>query len=298
MHGCNATLPGYLPGEQTLIHFVCYCADVLHLAHATIKVYLAGVKYNFVSQGQGDPFLNEQGIYFHTLKMVLRGIKMFQGSSNKLERLPITSQVLYEIFRVLDGKTFSRFNDCLMKAACSLAFFGFLRCGEFTTLTNNFDPEINPCLEDVIFSESGIGKCFKLRLKASKTDPFREGCLVSYHANLSQICPHVAMETYLKLRNKSKQEPKTPLFVLENGTVLSRAAFLEMLSAACMQAGVPPRGYTGHSFRIGAATTAAKRNVPEYLIQHLGRWSSDCFKTYIRTPQSVIAQAQMSMSNR
>ena len=40
--------------------------------------------------------------------------------------------------------------------------------------------------------------------------------------------------------------------------------------------------YTGHSFRIGAATSAAARGVPLAVIQHMGRWKPNAFQHYIR----------------
>ena len=63
------------------------------------------------------------------------------------------------------------YDDLLMRAAISAAFFGFLRCGEFTTVTNSFDPEVNICLGDVIVN---INEAY-LILKSSKTDPFKHG---------------------------------------------------------------------------------------------------------------------------
>ena len=48
-------------------------------------------------------------------------------------------------------------------------------------------------------------------------------------------------------------------------------------------AGVPGN-YSSHSYRIGAATSAALAGVPDRVIKVLGRWFSDCYVRYIRTP--------------
>ncbi|RXN33881.1 poly [Labeo rohita] len=42
--------------------------------------------------------------------------------------------------------------------------------------------------------------------------------------------------------------------------------------------------FSSHSFRIGAATTAAQKGLSQQQIQALGRWSSEAFKSYIRHP--------------
>lgn len=55
--------------------------------------------------------------------------------------------------------------------------------------------------------------------------------------------------------------------------------------------------YSGHSFRIGAATTAIARGVPESTVQMLGRWESDPFKRYyIRIPRQDLAQISKKMA--
>ena len=46
---------------------------------------------------------------------------------------------------------------------------------------------------------------------------------------------------------------------------------------ALAAAGVDEGNYCGHSFRIGAATTAAKRGVEDSVIKTLGRWESTAY---------------------
>jgi hypothetical protein len=52
--------------------------------------------------------------------------------------------------------------------------------------------------------------------------------------------------------------------------------------------------YSGHSFRIGASTTAGSK-LEDHLIQTHGRWSSLCYTRYIRTSMSTIKQAQKAL---
>ena len=50
-----------------------------------------------------------------------------------------------------------------------------------------------------------------------------------------------------------------------------------------------PGNFSSHSFRIGAATVAARNGVPDHLIQSMGRWSSNAYQLYIRTPSDALA---------
>ena len=53
--------------------------------------------------------------------------------------------------------------------------------------------------------------------------------------------------------------------------------------------------YSGHSIRVGAATSASAARLEDHLSQTLGRWLSDCYKTYIHTPTQVIKDAQLAL---
>ena len=55
-----------------------------------------------------------------------------------------------------------------------------------------------------------------------------------------------------------------PLFKFADGRPLTRERFVDNISVALVAAGINPAPYSGHSFRIGAATTAAKKGVGDF----------------------------------
>ena len=101
------------------------------------------------------------------------------------------------------------------------------------------------------------------------------------------MCPISAMVVYLNSRPLSSDSG--PLFTYVSGGLLTREKLTRETRLLISKGGLNSREFAGHSFRIGAATTAASANLPPWL-KVLGRWSSDCFERYIKTPPSVLAQ--------
>ena len=81
-------------------------------------------------------------------------------------------------------------------------------------------------------------------------------------------CPVAAMLHFLAARPSDHG----PLFTFEDGAPLTRAALVTHLQTALSHAGIEHSNYTGHSFRIGAATAAAQAGYSDSFIQSLGRW--------------------------
>jgi hypothetical protein len=281
--------------QDVLVSFVIYCADSLKVAHTTIKTYLCGIKYFCARQGCSDPLTFVGGQGFSKLQLVLKGIKKCHITGTQ-PRQPITIHVLSSMINVLDKGLYGRYLDSMLKAAFLLAFFGFLRCGEFTTKSSNFDPEVNLKLSDITFQNSPQ-PVINLHLVTSKTDPFRKGVDIKIFPQDNHLCPLQAVSGYLQVRTPLNSCPNSPFFLLPDRVPLTRKEFTSLLRGVLQCVGNNTELIKPHSFRIGAATSAAKANIPDHLIKTLGRWSSDCYARYIRTPVSMLAQAQRDIVN-
>ena len=47
--------------------------------------------------------------------------------------------------------------------------------------------------------------------------------------------------------------------------------------------------YAGHSFWIGAATTAAEKGIEDSVIKMLGRWESSAYQLYVRSSREMLS---------
>ena len=79
------------------------------------------------------------------------------------------------------------------------------------------------------------------------------------------------------------------LFRFADGRLLTKQRFIKRIRDALRASGLNPTQYAGHSFRIGAATTAAECGMSDSTIKMLGRWESAAFQVYIRTPREKLA---------
>lgn len=288
------------PTEETFVYFVSHCSSNLNLSFKTIKLYLSGIRHAYIDSGLGDPFKLHNLAPMLQLHQVLRGIKKCQRQTDR-PRLPITFDILTAFTKFMCRGFFGPYLDSMMKAVCSVAFFGFLRCGEFTTSQYEFDAAYNLSRNDIVFNSqySDVVDEMHICLKSSKTDPFRQGVIIKLFKTTGHTCPIVNTIEFLQKRDAIHPRPwsDSPLFAMPTGAPLTRKCFISMLNQLCSATGLNPSHYSGHSLRIGAATTAARHNVPDHLIQVLGRWSSDCYKTYIKTSPHSIAQAQRTMAH-
>ena len=177
----------------------------------------------------------------------------------------------------------------MLWAACCTGFFGSLQAGEFI---GSAQEEPSLTASDITVNLHSSPSFVSLHLCHSKTDTFDVGVRIFLgHVN-GPISPVRSLLSYLAVRESASGH----LFRFRDGYLLSHKKLVEAVRHALKLQGLNVHQFHGHSFRIGAATTAAACGLEDSLIQTLGRWRSSAFTRYIYTPQSTVSPALLSSS--
>ncbi|XP_053396909.1 uncharacterized protein LOC128556304 [Mercenaria mercenaria] len=243
------------------------------LSASTARIYVASIGFQCKILGYED--VTKQFV----ISKMLEGIKRSKTRSDC--RLPITPSLLSNILLKLPAVCTNVYETILFSAAYSLAFFGFLRVGELTaSKRQNLSSTL--CVNDInLIQES---KTLIVSLRFSKTDQEGKGERLQISAQGGHICPVKNVKEFLSMRPKMQG----PFFVHFDGSPLTRYQFSAVLSKALAVQSLSHMCFKSHSFRIGAATTAASLGMTDKEIKLAGRWSSDAYKGYVRSPTRMI----------
>ena len=273
-------------------HVACLFMAFLHqegLAGSSAKSYLAALRYTQIAIGLGDPKMAE----WPRLSYVTRGFKKLAAAKQR-PRLPITPSILRQLKVVWEAME-DGFNGHMLWAAACMCFFGFLRTGEVVVPSQSqYDAEVHLSIDDVKLDSRIKPSYLMVQIKASKTDVFRKGNTVYLGITGTELCPVAAIVNYMVLPRVNAKT--TAFFGFSDGQPLTRTRFVMELRTALARAGIDATKFAGHSFRIGAATTAATCGMPDSLIQTLGRWESMAYTLYIRTPPSVLCSVSRTLA--
>lgn len=195
--------------------------------------------------------------------------------------LPITPPLLRR-FRSVWSKSANSCDTKMTWAASCLAFFGFLCVGEMTAPQDgSFNSVMHLGLDDIAVDSLTLPSFVHVTIKQSK-----KKCRVDLFLSRTQadLCPVAANLSYLAVRGARSG----PLFYFEDGCWLTRSRFVAQVWSALSAAGVDQSKYFGHSFHIGAATTAVARAIEDSVIRTLGRWESVAYHQYVLTPRQQL----------
>lgn len=259
--------------------FISYLYS-LKYASSSVTTYVSAIGYVHKLAGVHDP--TETSIIIQLLK----GYRKLAPVRDV--RLPITLPLLRQVIQSLEFTTSSAYQKRLLSALCSLAFFSFLRIGELTTSTGQHDNLIMLSQLDRLIDRQGKVQALQLSLYQYKhSNPGQPFVIYIYPENI--CCPVQLILDYISLRGYTQG----PLFCWPDGRPISRAYFIEQLNAALKFNNLDSSLYKAHSFRIVAASWAAAKGFSDSQIRLLGRWKSNAFLRYIRTPSLSTQSSQL-----
>lgn len=270
----------------SITSFISYLNIVKGFQVGSIKGYLSGIQF-FHKLMFGTPSTE---INNSQTSLLIKGIQRSQPTRPD-PRQPITLDILTKCINTLRSGYQPLNTARTLDAMFILAFFGFLRCSELT-ITSKFDPKIHPTIADLSVLDNDT---ISYLIKQSKTDQAKKGHFIYIFNISSPIQPYQSIFAYLQLRSSQAKSPYEPLFIDDSNKPVTRFWFQKHLKSVLQQSGIPAKNYSSHSFRIGAATSAAQKGLSQQQIQTLGRWSSDAFQSYIRTNQFHIKKAHQTL---
>ena len=269
--------------EYTQTHFITHLS--LSVNWTTIRSYLSALRFFQIRAGLPDPSLTTSP----KIPYLLKGIHKLTPDHKRTIRHPITPNIMQNIHRLWSQQPMT-FNKSMLWAAFCVAFFGFMRSGELTASTAG--DQANLQVNDVTIDSHTNPQLLTVHLRRSKTDQFGAGHYIHLgRTSSTTVCPVAAMLEYLSRQPTTAS--CTALFIFEHGAPLTRPKLVTHLRQAIALVGLDPGAFSGHSFRIGAASTAAAVGISDSAIQQAGRWKSNTFTAYIRSQ----AEQQAAISN-
>lgn len=192
-------------------------------------------------------------------------------------RMPITLDILQNILKFLPVICVSKYESIMFAAIFSLGFFGFFRIGELVASSLS---DQGHSLQSYNIRFVDCIKSLEIVLPHSKNDQSGYGHIIRIPETRMCTCPVRAVLSYLSIRPCYVG----PFFCHLSGNPVTRYQFVCILKMTLTAAGIDSKLYGSHSFRIGAATTAAMAGIDNDKIAEFGRWKSGCYKSYIRIP--------------
>ncbi len=160
------------------------------------------------------------------LEYIIKGLK--KAAAGKRTRFPTTPPILHQLKQAWERYPNRRDASMLRVAGC-LCFFGVLRTGEaMCPSVTIFDPTVHLCFSDARVNSLSAPRMLEVHIKASKTDPFRQGVSIFLGTTGNDLCPVAAMMAYMTIcGNRSG-----PMFLFSDGRFLTREGLVSHLTKA------------------------------------------------------------------
>ncbi|XP_075055039.1 uncharacterized protein LOC142140939 [Mixophyes fleayi] len=232
---------------------------------------LAGI--SFMAKLQGYPDVTKHFL----INKALKGWGRVRPS-NSDARFPITLNILEDLILKVGLVTSDDYEKLLFSLAFSMAFFGAFRISELVARSRGHQ-ESGLRAEHVSLGEG----TFACKIVRSKTDQSGKGSWVQLAPQqLHHICPFRLASQFMSKR------PQANLFLCHSNSIpLTKYQFAAILKRTLQSLNLNSTLYGTHSFRIGAATSAALAGSSNEAIKALGRWKSTAYQSYVRIDKVI-----------
>ena len=184
----------------------------------------------------------------------------------------------------------------LLWAICSVCFFSFFRVGELLAPSaNSFSSSKHLVWGDVSVDSIYNPSQLRVHLSISKCDQFSKGVDIFIGRSHNHLCPVTACLAYMAIHVWGPTPG--PFFCYSDSLPFTKPQFVSEVHRLLTEVGLTASLYLGHSFQIGAATSAARAGIEDSVIKALGHWSSTTFLLYIRTPRQQLAQLTSTIAS-
>jgi hypothetical protein len=146
---------------------------------------------------------------------------------------------------------------------------------------------------------SCLGGTATITLYGTKTDIDKKG-VTKFFCNLKGFFPNpFKMIFILKSLRRGASKDSDAFFQTASGKAITRPMFVKFLQGKLkiIYPNIDVREWNGISLRKGGATSAMRAGVSGEIIQKLGNWSTDIYKTYIDHSLADVETAQQQIAN-
>ena len=155
------------------------------------------------------------------------------------------------------------YDNLMMWAACCIAFYGFLRCSEFTMPSQQeYDPQVHLQYEDAAVDCRNNPRMLMVGIKQSKMDLFRQGVTLCLGKTDCAICPLLDDKGTSSWSSVHHQQ----------GSLYDKTIFSHSAVRTPCQAGLPQNNSTLTASESGQLISAKVAHISDVHIQAMGWW--------------------------
>ena len=276
----NASLLQKLKEEWWCMRFVVWLVEECGVAPSTAAGYFGQVQ-GWHAKEFGVKLA--AGMKLNRLPAMLKGLRRIHGEAGRAVRRGFAPQDLRKAMDLcLDPNNIDHAN---IRAALSLAFQGLLRGAEFCS-EKKFSAKTDMARIDFrsLTTERLVvmmRPCKNMHHLTGKTVPL----IIGAGGVLIDAVKEVANLVRVDSVDKDKA-PTTPMFRYTKPDGSRAPLTVERVrywaKALATSVGMDPNQFGAHSFRIGGATALFAAGADPTVIRTMGRWSSDCYRLYVR----------------